>query len=407
MKLKVPKTKRRKNSSSKGLQIVRRVLIIAVVVVLLALSGTHLFALITGNTDLNKPSEIVSTAVTPIQGGFSTVVDWIANYLYKLKYNSTLELEYNKVVQRNEQLEYDAMRVDELEKKLSVYENLFDEVSDNEKLDPLVAEVIGRESGNYFSVFTINKGSNHGISEYMAVTMDAALIGFTYNVSPTQCSVRSIIDSEASIGGLIQSTRDQGTVRGTLGIDGKAMCRMYYLPEDLLPRPGDTVVTSGVVMPFPKGIPIGTVRESTRGMESNKQYIVVEPKADFEHVEYVIVLRYQPTAEAVESRVGTDDLTITAVETARPIPTVQIGNDFYQLTATATPSPLPSDVTPSPEIGEGETPAPMPSPTGNSNSVEYQVPSNTQTSDYGFTLPPTASPSPTPSPLDLSVEEDD
>ena len=103
----------------------------------------------------------------------------------------------------------------------------------------------------------------------MAVTMDGAMVGYTYNVTPTKSTVRTIIDSEASIAALIQSSRDQGTVRGTLGVDGTPLCRMYYLPEDNLPRPGDVVVTSGVGdlndgRSFPKGIPIGTVRESTR-----------------------------------------------------------------------------------------------------------------------------------------------
>lgn len=404
MNIKTPKNKRRKGTNGKLIQLLRNVLIIVIVVVLLALAGTHLLSLITGNAKLEAPSNVVTTAITPVQSGFSAVVDWVVEYLYKIKLRSRLELEYNNLKQENEQLVYQAMLVDELQQKLSVYENLFDEVSDNEKMNPLVATVIGRESGNYFSVFTINKGSNDGISEYMAVTMDAALIGFTYNVSPTKCNVRSIIDSEASIGGLIQSTRDQGTVRGTLGIDGQPMCRMYYLPEDLLPRPGDTVVTSGVVMPFPKGIPIGTVRESTRGMESNKQYIVVEPKADFEHVEYVIVLRYQPTAEAVQSSGDTEDLTPTALETVRPVPTVQIGNDFYQLAPTPEPSsdlPLESD---QPTQSDGTAPEPTPSA---GNSLEYQVPSGSQTdASVDFTLPPTASPTPTIEPLELTVEDD-
>ena len=80
---------------------------------------------------------------------------------------------------------------------------------------------------------------------------------------------------------------------------------MYYLPDDSLPRPGDQVVTSGVGFSFPKGIPIGTVRESTRGMEGNKQYVVIEPQADFQHLEYVIILRYKPEAEAIEGRDST------------------------------------------------------------------------------------------------------
>lgn len=54
----------------------------------------------------------------------------------------------------------------------------------------------------------------------MAVTMDGAMVGYTYNVTPTKSTVRTIIDSEASIAALIQSSRDQGTVRGTLGVDG-------------------------------------------------------------------------------------------------------------------------------------------------------------------------------------------
>ena len=138
----------------------------------------------------------------------------------------------------------------------------------------------------------------------MAVTLSGALIGYTETVTDTQSTVRTIIDSEASIAALIQSSRDQGTIRGTLGIDGTPMCRMYYLPDDHLPRPGDVVVTSGVSMSFPKGIPIGTVRESTRGMDANKQYIIVEPTADFQHIEYVNVMRYKPAAGAIQNNIS-------------------------------------------------------------------------------------------------------
>ena len=274
-------------------------------------------------------------------------------------------------------------------------------------MNPLVATVIGRDAGNYFSVFTINKGSKDGVGELMAVTMDGALIGYTYNVTETKSLVRTIIDGEASIAGLVSSSRDQGTVRGTLSIDGQAMCRMYYLPEDHLPRPGDLVVTSGVGMSFPKGIPIGTVRESTRGMESNKQYIVVEPQADFQHVEYVIVLRYQPVAEAVEERSSSnDDLDITPLTTSLPVPTIKIGSDFYQLAPTPELTPEPTESAVPDEYGDLVTATPAPTQDSSGN-YEYQIPSGSQTDDsYGFTLAPTASPTPTPPPLDLTVEED-
>lgn len=410
MKLKVPKKERRKSGDSRGKHILRNVMIVLCVLALMGLAGTHLLKLITGNEMLAIPENGVAAVVTPLQSGFASVVNWISDYFYTLKLRSRLELEYNNLRQENEQLTYQAMLAEELQHKLSVYENLFDEVSDNEQLNPLVATVIGRESGNYFSVFTINKGTRDGIQDYMAVTMNGALVGYTYNTKTTSASVRTIIDSEASIAGLISTSRDQGTVRGTLGIDGQPMCRMYYLPEENLPRLGDQVVTSGVGMSFPKGIPIGTVRESTRGMESNKQYIVVEPSADFQHIEYVIVLRYQPEAEAVEDRSSsTDSLTLVPLETILPVPTVLIGSDTYQLAPSPTPSPEPTlapDETPAP-TGTASTPGPSSS---GGDSYEYKVPSGLQNgatdNSYGFTLAPTATPTPTAPPLDLSVEED-
>ena len=409
MRHKEPKTERRRNTDSGSRKVFKRILLGLAALVLLGLAGSHLLGLITGNSLFNIPEDTVSSVLTPVQSGFSSVVESVVNYLYKLKLRANLELAYNDLKQENEQLVYQAMLADELQYKLSVYEDLYDEISVNESLNPLVSTVIERDEGNYFKVFTINKGSNDGVEDYMAVTMEGALVGYTYNVTANKSSVRTIIDSEASIAALISSTRDQGTVRGTLGVDGTPLCRMYYLPDDHLPRPGDSVVTSGVGMSFPKGIPIGTVRESTRGMESNKSYIVVEPTVDFEHIEYVIVLRYQPEAEAVEARTSSDSsLTFTPLETSKPIPTIQIGSDFYQLaptpepTATPTVPPLDGSV-----LLTSVSPSVIATPATNVGSVEYQVPSSLATSaSYGFTLAPTATPTPTPPPLDISVEED-
>jgi len=411
MKLKIPKTEKKRSSDGRLKRTLKPILLWAVVIVLLGLAGLHMLTFMDIGVTLKNlalaPENAVSSAVTPVQTGFSGIVDWVVDYLYQLKLRSRIELEYNNIKQENEQLIYDAMLVEELQHKLSVYENLYDEISANESMNPLVATVIGRDSGNYFSVFTINKGSNDGVQDYMAVTMDGALVGYTYNVSPTKSTVRTIIDSEASIAGLISSSRDQGTIRGTLGVDGTALCRMYYLPEDNLPRPGDLVVTSGVGMSFPKGIPIGTVKESTRGMESNKQFVVVSPQADFQHIEYVIVLRYQPDALDVEERSSSNDsVSITPLDTAAPVPTIQIGSDFYQLAPTPEPTPEPS---PTVIIGEdGQEIVVTPAPTSDTSvSYEYQIPSGAATDNaYGFTLPPTATPSPTPPPLDLTVEED-
>ena len=224
---------------------------------------------------LKAPESAISSVVSPAQGFFTGFVDNIADYFRKIKLRENLEQAYVDLLAENEELYILAAQAQEYADRLAMYEDIDAEMQKNLGLNPIRCQVIGREQGNYFSTFTIDRGERDGIEPYMAVTISGALVGFTEKVYASSATVRTIIDSNASISGLIQSSRDQGIVSGTLGINGEPMCRMYYLPDDHLPRPGDIVVTSGVGMSFPKGIPIGTVRESTRGMESNKQYIVV------------------------------------------------------------------------------------------------------------------------------------
>ncbi|MGN0971338.1 MAG: rod shape-determining protein MreC [Aristaeellaceae bacterium] len=386
----------------------RQVVLVLVTLVILGTLVVMLLARIMPDVSLlQAPEEAVSRAVTPVQSVFSNITESVAGYLRKLKLRANLEEEYNKLRAENEQLVYQAMRSDELEHQLAQFENIQDEMSANENMNPIACTVIGRDDGNYFSTFTINRGRRDGIEEFMAVTISGALVGYTETVKETESTVRTIIDSEASIAGLIQSSRDQGTVRGTLGIDGQPMCRMYYLPDDHLPRPGDVVVTSGVGMSFPKGIPIGTVRESTRGMEANKQYIVVEPSVDFEHLEYVIVLRYQPTAEAVQGRSSTSSYSeFVPLATARPMPTLRIGSTTrFGETPAPTEEPTP---TPTPELTPPPSPTPSPTPeiTISGPVYEYNVVGGEPTPSPTPTPTPTPTPYITINPGELTYEED-
>lgn len=384
----------------------RMVLMGLITALILAFMGVMVLAQMYPDVGLLQlPEDSVATAVSPIQNAFYRLTRAVSDTLYRMKYYSNLEAEYEQLRIQNEDLVYRAMLTDELQHQLTQFEDMHAEIINNENLRPITCQVIGRDEGNYFSTFTINRGSRDDIEPFMAVTISGALVGYTEVVHENSATVRTIIDSEASIAALIQSSRDQGTIRGTLGVDGTAMCRMYYLPDDHLPRPGDIVVTSGVGLSFPKGIPIGTVRESTRGMDANKQYIVVEPDVDFEHIEYVIVLRYKPAAEAIEGR---DTAAVyrefVPLETARPYPELRIGSTVrFGETAAPTEEPTPSP-TPEPTATPSPTPvATKPLETIAGPIFEYQA---------GPTGTPTASPTPSPTPYitltpdDLTYEED-
>lgn len=364
---------------------------------------------------LDIPRRAISYVMKPVQEVFSSGTGWFFDYVRRVKIRNNIEYEYEQLYEKYDELLSQVMLVDELQTQINEYQDLLSEMQTHSQFDGIAARVIGSDSTNYFSSFTINVGTNHGVDNYMAVVKSGGLVGYTYDVTETTAKVQSIISSETSISALISSSRYQGTVTGTLGIDGEPMCRMYYLNIDHLPRQGDIVVTSGVGVEFPKGIPIGTVRESTRGLDAGKSYVVVEPYVDFERVENVIVYRYQPSyAEQAEVREDDEEREFDKLPTARPVPTFAASGEFafnageitptpsVQPQAIDSPAPQSADVTAAPTTSE-----PL-------NEDGSTMPPNLSYEDIPGTATPPPTPSPTPSPTptptfsihDMTVEED-
>jgi len=297
-----------------------------------------------------SPEGAMAKLMVPLQSAASSITQAFSGYLYRIKLRSNIEYEYNQLKAENDQLILRTMLYEELEEENTQLRAMLGEYKAREQMDPVLARVIASESGNYFSKFTINKGKNDGVDTQMAVITSEGLIGYTYEVFDTSAKVITVIDEQASLAALIESSRDQGAVKGTLGSTGEPLCRMYYLSADSVPRPGDRVITSGVGVSFPKGLLIGYVRESTRAIEDNKHYVVVEPAADFEHIENVLVLRYYAEVEEMPDNYDNTEIIIAPVATARP----QAVIEEDRLNA-STPVPLPDApgrivVTPEPEV---------------------------------------------------------
>ena len=298
---------------------------------------------------LFSPESTLSRLITPVQSLVSRVTQSVSGYLYRVKLRSNIEYEYNQLKAQNDELVLRSLLYEELEEENTQLRALLGEYESRAEMNPVLARVIASESGNYFSTFNINKGKNDGVDTQMAVITSEGLIGYTYEVFDTTAKVITVIDDQASLAALIESSRDQGAVKGTLGSTGEPLCRMYYLSADSVPRPGDRVITSGVGVSFPKGLLIGYVRESTRAIEDNKHYIVVEPAADFEHIESVLVLRYYAEVEEMPDNYDNTEIIIAPVATARP----QAVIEEERLNA-STPVPLPdapgrATPTPAPE----------------------------------------------------------
>ena len=340
---------------------------------------------------LFSPESSLSRLITPVQSLVSRVTQSVSGYLYRVKLRSNIEYEYNQLKAQNDELVLRSLLYEELEEENTQLRALLGEYDARAEMNPVLARVIASESGNYFSTFTINKGKNDGVDTQMAVITSEGLIGYTYEVFDTTAKVITVIDDQASLAALIESSRDQGAVKGTLGSTGEPLCRMYYLSADSVPRPGDRVITSGVGVSFPKGLLIGYVRESTRAIEDNKHYIVVEPAADFEHIENVLVLRYYAEVEEMPDNYDNTEIIIAPVATARP----QAVIEEERLNA-STPVPLP-------DAPGRATPTPAP------EEVNFIIDEEAMgdLADRYVQVTPTPEPEVTPEPIDDEWEDDE
>jgi rod shape-determining protein MreC len=148
------------------------------------------------------------------------------------------------------------------------------------------AHVIGRSSDSWTSVVMVDKGVNSGIKRGMVAISFLGLIGRVSEVTAFTCKVTLINDPNISVSAMLQRSRQEGLVSGTLG----NYLIMRYLPEDVDAKVGDIVVTSGLNELYPKGVLIGTVAEINKEFSGLSRYAIVKPAVTLSGVEELLII---------------------------------------------------------------------------------------------------------------------
>src|SRR5438552_14612856 len=118
----------------------------------------------------------------------------------------------------------------------------------------VIARVIGRDVAHSQTVM-IDKGTAHGVKPDSAVMTPAGIVGRVIHSSNFYSVVQLIIDSQAFVGVVVQSTRRVGIVKGTGGRD----LDLYLIDDDNELKLGDPFLTSGQDLIYPKGLPVGII----------------------------------------------------------------------------------------------------------------------------------------------------
>jgi len=150
----------------------------------------------------------------------------------------------------------------------------------------VAARVIGQDISPFIRSIWIGQGSDGGLQQGMPVVTERGLVGRVAEVYPTVARVQLITDPESVVNVRLQSSRADGTLRarvnGELWVD--------LIEQEASVTPGELVLSSGLGGAFPEDIPIGQVVTVRKRDYELFQQAVVQPSADLENLEIVLVI---------------------------------------------------------------------------------------------------------------------
>jgi rod shape-determining protein MreC len=234
----------------------------------------------------------VGFAFRPIQGALSGVASGVASIGASISEIDRLRVDNGSLRAENERLLTENTRLQEIARENALLTDLL-QLRAGFEFQTAAAHVISRESSEFRRVVTLDKGTDAGISVGdVVVAGGGALAGRVTEVGPDGAVVVLLSDGSSTVIGQMVSNAATGQVVGQLG--GVLVMEQIDSGEEI--SLGDEVVSAGIELgggvrsPYPKGLLIGQVVDIRRDANAVVQTAYLQPAADFDKLEYVLVI---------------------------------------------------------------------------------------------------------------------
>ncbi len=258
---------------------------------------------VTISTDaLNKPlNAVVGYVVVPFQQGIGNVGGWISrrsDELVQIKdllqENAELKAKVDDLTVENTILQQEKAELLRL-RELYKIDNEYDEYT------KVGAKIISRDAGNWYSNFTIDKGTDDGLAVDMNVLADGGLVGRITSIGPNWAKVTSIISDNANVSAKTLVSSDTMIVTGDLEAMKDGVIRFSQLVDsENKVGEGDKIVTSHISDKYLPNIMIGYIYSIQDNPNNLTKSGYISPAVDFEHLEEVLVILETKEELAVE-----------------------------------------------------------------------------------------------------------
>ena len=214
-----------------------KILMVAAVVLL----GVLIYSLSAGSSVF---SSLFGTVAAPLLTAGTNMTEGAKEFV-NLDGMSKEELQalYTELLEENRVLREQLVDYYEVKAENASYENILSVKDAMPDLGLTAASVVGRDPGDVFYDFTINRGSLSGISAGDAVITEMGVVGVVEEVSATSSRVRSILSEETQIGAVAKETGENGVISSDIQFASSGKVRLNYLTRGTQVQPGASAAT--------------------------------------------------------------------------------------------------------------------------------------------------------------------
>ena len=159
------------------------------------------------------------------------------------------------------------------------------------------AEVVSNSYNNPDNYLLLNKGTNDGIENELAIFSSLGIIGITEYTSANFSRVISILNRNISINAKLKKSNHFGTL--TWDAVSVEVAKLKDVPRSAPVAIGDTIITGGKSFIFPEELPIGTIQS----FELIQGYFEIEVRLfnDMTNLGKVYILKRNNKTEAIST----------------------------------------------------------------------------------------------------------
>lgn len=239
---------------------------------------------------LNPLRSGIGYFLNPIQSGVNragtSLYNGISNYSTlknAMEERQLLQDEIDSLIEENSRLQSEQFELQRLRE-------LYGLDQDYMQYEKIGARVIAKDSGDWFQVFRINKGSADGVFVDANVMAGGGLVGIVTDVGANYATVRSVIDDVSRVSGMAQQSGDTCIVSGDLTLFNEGRLRIADIGKDADIKDGDRIVTSNISSKFLPGILIGYATDITTDPTRLTKSGYLIPVARFDSLQEVLVI---------------------------------------------------------------------------------------------------------------------